>query len=105
MTIFESFSGDLSLAQNKETRDSVCVFLTVHDVGSNHHAWLRFANSPAMAEIREKAVFLHVDLLGTFKSIGSNNKKTPIYENHFTQFASEASRKNSIFLFWRKLVI
>jgi len=56
--------GDLSLAQNKETRDSVCVFLTVHDVGSNHHAWLRFANSPAMAEIREKAVFLHVDLLG-----------------------------------------
>ena len=68
MTIFESFSGDLSLAQNKETRDSVCVFLTVHDVGSNHHAWLRFANSPAMAEIREKAVFLHVDLLGKFKS-------------------------------------
>jgi len=56
--------GDLSLAQNKDTRDTVCVFLTAHDVGSNHHAWLRFANSPAMAEIREKAVFLHVDLLG-----------------------------------------
>jgi hypothetical protein len=56
--------GDLSLAQNKDTRDTVCVFMTIHDVGSNHHAWLRFANSPAMAEIREKAVFLHVDLLG-----------------------------------------
>lgn len=56
--------GDLSLAQNKETRDSVCVFMTVHDVGANHNAWLRFANSPAMAEIREKSVFLHIDLLG-----------------------------------------
>jgi len=56
--------GDLSLAQNKETRDSVCVFMTVHDVGANHNSWLRFANSPAMAEIREKSVFLHIDLLG-----------------------------------------
>lgn len=56
--------GDLGLAQNKDTRDSVCVFMTVHDVGANHHSWLKYANSPAMAEIREKSVFLHVDLLG-----------------------------------------
>ena len=56
--------GDLSLAQNKESRDSYCTFLTVHDVGVNHNSWLRFMNSPSMAQIREKAVFLHVDLLG-----------------------------------------
>ena len=56
--------GDLSLAQSKESRDSYCTFLTVHDVGVNHNSWLRFMNSPSMAQIREKAVFLHVDLLG-----------------------------------------
>lgn len=33
--------GDLSLAQNKDTRDSCCVFMTVHDVNSNHNVWLR----------------------------------------------------------------
>jgi hypothetical protein len=38
--------------------------MTVHDVGVNHNSWLRFVNSPAMGPIREKAVFLHVDLLG-----------------------------------------
>merc|ERR1711944_41816 len=49
--------GDLGLAQNKDTRDSVCVFMTVHDVGANHHSWLKYANSPAMAEIRENPCF------------------------------------------------
>jgi len=56
--------GDLQLAQKSDSRDSCCCFLTVHDVGVNHHSWLRFVNSPTMAQIREKAVFLHVDLLG-----------------------------------------
>lgn len=56
--------GDLTLAQKADSRDVTCCFLTVHDVGANHNAWIRFANSPAMAQIREKAVFLHVDLLG-----------------------------------------
>jgi len=56
--------GDLSLAQKTESRDSYCTFLTIHDVGVNHNTWLRFANSPAMAQIREKAIFIHVDLLG-----------------------------------------
>ena len=56
--------GDLSLAQKSESRDSFCTFLTVHDVGVNHNTWVRFANSPAMAQIREKAIFIHIDLLG-----------------------------------------
>ena len=54
--------------------------MTIHDVGSNHHAWLRFANSPAMAEIREKAVFLHVDLLGKFHSKDKIRKKMQFWE-------------------------
>jgi protein NDRG1 len=56
--------GDLSLAQNKESRDNYCVFLTVHDVGVNHNAWLKYVNSAPMAQIREKAIFIHVDLVG-----------------------------------------
>ncbi len=56
--------GDLAQAQNKDTRDSRCVFLTVHDVGENHNSWQRFANYPAMTEIKEKAIFIHVDLKG-----------------------------------------
>jgi hypothetical protein len=57
-----------------ESRDSCCVFMTVHDVGVNHNSWLRFVNSPAMGPIREKAVFLHVDLLGiNFELFPSNN--------------------------------
>jgi len=52
------------LAQKADSRDSCCCFLTVHDVGVNHNSWLRFVNSPSMGQIREKAVFLHVDLLG-----------------------------------------
>lgn len=56
--------GDLSLAQKAESRDACCTFMTVHDVGVNHNSWLRFINSPSMGTIREKAVFLHVDLLG-----------------------------------------
>ena len=58
--------GDLSLAQKAESRDACCCFMTVHDVGVNHNSWLRFINSPSMGPIREKAVVLHVDLLGKF---------------------------------------
>jgi len=53
--------GDLSLAQKGDGQ--VC-FMTVHDVGVNHTSWLDFVNHPSMRTIRERAVFLHVDLLG-----------------------------------------
>lgn len=56
--------GDLDLARNKETRDSYCVFLTVHDIGVNYNSWLRFVNSAPMAQIRERSIFVHVDLQG-----------------------------------------
>jgi len=56
--------GDLEMTHRKDDKDSVCVFLTVHNAGANHNEWLRFANHPAMASIKEHAVFIHVDLLG-----------------------------------------
>lgn len=56
--------GDLELTHRKDDKDSVCVFLAVHNAGANHNEWLRFANHPAMAPIKDHAVFIHVDLLG-----------------------------------------
>lgn len=55
--------GDLEMA-HKEGKDQYCVFMTVHDVGNNHTAWLRFVNHPTMTQIRERAIFVHVDLVG-----------------------------------------
>jgi len=43
---------------------SHAVFLTVHDIGKNHHSWLNFIYHPSMNNIRERAVFIHVDVLG-----------------------------------------
>jgi len=56
--------GDIELAHRKDDKDSVSVFLTVHNAGANHNEWLRFVNHPAMASIKDHSVFIHVDLLG-----------------------------------------
>ena len=40
------------------------MFMTVHDIGKNHSNWLNFAHHPSMVHIKERAVFIHVDLLG-----------------------------------------
>ena len=56
--------GDLELTHRKDDKDSVCVFMTVHNAGANHNEWLRFANHPGMATIKDHSVFIHVDLLG-----------------------------------------
>ena len=40
------------------------VFMTVHDIGKNHNSWLNFIFHPSMNNVRERAVFIHVDLLG-----------------------------------------
>ena len=55
--------GDIELAR-KGDKDGKPAFLTVHDIGKNHNAWLNFVYHPSMANIRERAVFIHVDLLG-----------------------------------------
>ncbi|XP_075970135.1 uncharacterized protein ZK1073.1 isoform X2 [Anticarsia gemmatalis] len=50
--------GDLS------QQDKRCVFLTVHDLGTNHSTLVDFVNSPAMSEIKERSCFIHVDVPG-----------------------------------------
>ncbi|XP_072940368.1 uncharacterized protein ZK1073.1 isoform X4 [Epargyreus clarus] len=50
--------GDLS------QQDKRCVFLTVHDLGTNHTSLVDFVNCPAMAEIKERSCFIHVDVPG-----------------------------------------
>ncbi|XP_053602153.1 uncharacterized protein ZK1073.1 isoform X12 [Plodia interpunctella] len=50
--------GDLS------QQDKRCVFLTVHDLGTNHSSLVDFVLSPAMSEIKERSCFIHVDVPG-----------------------------------------
>ncbi|GLH07353.1 Protein ZK1073.1 [Gryllus bimaculatus] len=50
--------GDLS-QQGKRA-----VFLTVHDLGCNHTSFHDFVNHPCMCEIKERSVFIHIDVPG-----------------------------------------
>ncbi|KAL3222343.1 hypothetical protein MRX96_028442 [Rhipicephalus microplus] len=40
------------------------VFLTVHDIGNNHSSFQDFVDHPCMAEIKQRSVFIHVDVPG-----------------------------------------
>lgn len=50
--------GDLS------QQDKRAVFLTVHDLGCNHTSFHDFVEHPCMLEIKERSVFIHVDIPG-----------------------------------------
>jgi len=50
--------GDVSL------QDKKAVFLTVHDLGCNHTSFHDFVEHPCMKEIKERSIFIHVDLPG-----------------------------------------
>lgn len=50
--------GDLTKAESR------AVFLTVHDMGSNHTSWVDFVEHPVMRETKERSVFIHVDVPG-----------------------------------------
>jgi len=64
-TEFGNFSvhiqGDL------ETKKDGVVFLTVHDIGSNHKPLARFTSLPCMDEIATRALFVHICLPGQDK--------------------------------------
>jgi protein NDRG1 len=47
-----------------EDRHLKTFILTVHDVGTNHKSFVRFVNHPSMADVKAKAVFLHVCVCG-----------------------------------------
>ncbi|XP_048484931.1 uncharacterized protein ZK1073.1 isoform X8 [Plutella xylostella] len=50
--------GDLS------QQDKRCVFVTVHDLGTNHSSMVDYVNCPAMSEIKERSCFIHIDVPG-----------------------------------------
>ncbi|KAH7732076.1 Ndr [Aphelenchoides avenae] len=47
-----------------EDRTGKTFILTVHDVGTNHKSFARFVNHPSMADVKQKAIFLHVCVPG-----------------------------------------
>lgn len=40
------------------------IFLTVHDLGCNHWSFEDFVNRPCMSDIKERSIFIHVDVPG-----------------------------------------
>jgi len=44
--------------------DQKAVFVTVHDLGSNHTSWVQFLEHPVMKETRERSIFIHVVVPG-----------------------------------------
>jgi len=51
--------GDL-----EKLRESQHVFLTVHDIGSNHNSWVSFAKQEEMNGVTEKSLYLHICVPG-----------------------------------------
>jgi len=45
-------------------KDKRAVFLTVHDIGSNHSSFQDFIEQPCMCEVKARSIFIHVDLPG-----------------------------------------
>ena len=45
-------------------KDKKCVFLTVHDIGSNHTAWEALIDHDTFEEIKKRAIFVHIDVPG-----------------------------------------
>ncbi|XP_063231111.1 uncharacterized protein ZK1073.1 isoform X2 [Bacillus rossius redtenbacheri] len=58
--------GDLHVyVQGDLTQQSKrAVFLTVHDLGCNHTSFHDFVNHACMTEIKERSVFIHIDVPG-----------------------------------------
>ncbi|EEC01163.1 conserved hypothetical protein, partial [Ixodes scapularis] len=50
--------GDMDNLEKK------AVFLTVHDIGNNHTSFQDFVDHPCMSEIKQRSVFIHVDVPG-----------------------------------------
>ncbi|XP_012254297.2 uncharacterized protein ZK1073.1 isoform X1 [Athalia rosae] len=50
--------GDLTQQEKR------AIFLTVHDLGCNHTSFHDFVNHPCMSEIKERSIFIHIDVPG-----------------------------------------
>jgi len=40
------------------------VFMTVHDMGTNHRSMINFVNTPSMADVKAKSIFMHICVPG-----------------------------------------
>jgi hypothetical protein len=60
------YSGKIKVYIQGDIWDRIgkVVFVTVHDVGSNHRAFLPFVASSHMTEVRKKTIWIHVCLPG-----------------------------------------
>lgn len=67
--------GDLEEAHRD--KDSKCVFLTVHDVGTNYELMMKFTGHPCFEEIKKRAVLVHV-------SIPGHEQGAPDFPDNFT---------------------
>jgi len=56
--------GDLDTKGGSQSSDGKCIFLTVHDMGTNHTSMMKFMKHPSMYQIASRAVFLHVVIPG-----------------------------------------
>ncbi|XP_046599703.1 uncharacterized protein ZK1073.1 isoform X2 [Neodiprion lecontei] len=50
--------GDLKQQEKR------AVFMTVHDLGCNHTSFHDFVNHPCMSEIKDRSIFIHIDVPG-----------------------------------------
>lgn len=58
--------GDITIHVQGDVsqQDKRAAFLTVHDLGCNHYAFEDFVNRPCMSDIKERSIFIHVDVPG-----------------------------------------
>lgn len=45
-------------------KDNKCVFMTIHDIGSNHSTFKKFVDHEAFEEIKKRSVFIHINIPG-----------------------------------------
>ncbi|VVC31635.1 Hypothetical protein CINCED_3A009385 [Cinara cedri] len=56
--VYVHVQGDLA------QQDKRAIFLTVHDLGCNHIVFENFVNQPCMSEIKDRSIFVHIDVPG-----------------------------------------
>lgn len=49
---------------NLEEKQGKTIFMTVHDIGTNHKSWFPFIGHTSMTEVRLRSIFLHVCIPG-----------------------------------------
>ncbi|UYV63430.1 hypothetical protein LAZ67_2004037 [Cordylochernes scorpioides] len=75
--IIQAMYEDPALQGDMENLEKKAVFLTVHDIGSNHSSFHEFVDHPSMVEIKQRSIFLHVDVPGQEDNAGDLSNDRP----------------------------